>query len=121
MRKLILAIAASATVFTFDLTEVDARDYPIRGDAFCIRGDAFGGGAGDCIFSSYEQCRATASGRTAYCAANPALPSAASHLDALGLGRSDERSSRQHRCRHETVTPLHHRSSCRTRAKSHHH
>jgi hypothetical protein len=43
-----------------------ARDYP-----FCIRGCDFGGGVGDCSFSSYQQCQATASGRDAYCAANP--------------------------------------------------
>jgi hypothetical protein len=43
-----------------------ARDYP-----FCIRGCDFGGGPGDCIFSSYEQCQAAASGREASCAANP--------------------------------------------------
>jgi hypothetical protein len=41
-----------------------ARDYP-----FCIRGCDFG--AGDCSFSSYQQCQATASGRDAYCVENP--------------------------------------------------
>ena len=43
-----------------------AQDYP-----FCIKGCDFGGGRGDCSFSSYQQCQATASGRGAYCAANP--------------------------------------------------
>ena len=43
-----------------------ARDFP-----FCIKGCDFGGGAGDCTFSSYQQCQATASGRDASCAANP--------------------------------------------------
>jgi hypothetical protein len=38
---------------------------------FCIKGCDFGGGAGDCSFVSYQQCQATASGRNAYCAANP--------------------------------------------------
>ena len=37
----------------------------------CIKGCDFGGGAGDCSFSSLAQCQATASGRDAYCAANP--------------------------------------------------
>jgi hypothetical protein len=37
--------------------------------AFCLRGCDFG--AGDCSFATYEQCRATASGRTAWCEANP--------------------------------------------------
>jgi hypothetical protein len=43
-----------------------ARDLP-----YCIRGCDFGAGAGDCSFSSLAQCQATASGRDAYCAANP--------------------------------------------------
>ena len=38
---------------------------------YCIQGCDFGGGAGDCSFSSYQQCLATASGRDASCAANP--------------------------------------------------
>jgi hypothetical protein len=37
---------------------------------YCIKGCDFGGGAGDCSFSSLAQCQATASGRDAYCAAN---------------------------------------------------
>jgi len=43
-----------------------ARDYP-----FCIKGCDFGAGRGDCSFSTYQQCQATASGRDAYCDANP--------------------------------------------------
>jgi hypothetical protein len=43
-----------------------ARDYP-----FCIKGCDFGGSRGDCSFSSYQQCLATASGRDAWCAENP--------------------------------------------------
>jgi hypothetical protein len=43
-----------------------ARDYP-----YCIKGCDFGAGRGDCSFSSYQQCQATASGRDAYCAENP--------------------------------------------------
>jgi hypothetical protein len=38
---------------------------------YCIRGCDFGGGLGDCSFTSYQQCLATASGRDASCAANP--------------------------------------------------
>ena len=41
------------------------------GMPFCIKGCDFGGGTGDCSFSSYQQCLATASGRDATCAANP--------------------------------------------------
>jgi hypothetical protein len=39
--------------------------------AYCIKGCDFGGGAGDCSFSSLAQCQATASGRDATCAPNP--------------------------------------------------
>jgi hypothetical protein len=38
---------------------------------FCIKGCDFGAGRGDCSFSSYQQCQASASGRDAYCAENP--------------------------------------------------
>jgi hypothetical protein len=43
-----------------------ARDFP-----FCIKGCDFGGSHGDCRFTSYQQCQASASGRSAYCDANP--------------------------------------------------
>ena len=39
--------------------------------AYCIKGCDFGGGAGDCSFSSLAQCQVSASGRDATCAANP--------------------------------------------------
>ena len=41
------------------------------GMAYCIKGCDFGGGAGDCSFSSLAQCQATASGRDATCISNP--------------------------------------------------
>ena len=41
-----------------------ARDYP-----FCIYGANYE--SRDCSFDTYEQCLATASGRYAYCEANP--------------------------------------------------
>ena len=43
-----------------------ARDYP-----FCIKGAGYGSAIGDCSFDTYEQCQASASGRDAYCDANP--------------------------------------------------
>jgi hypothetical protein len=43
-----------------------ARDYP-----YCIKGCDFGAGRGDCSFSSYQQCQASAAGRDAWCAENP--------------------------------------------------
>ena len=69
MRTLFLALATSATVFATGVTEVAAGDYH-----YCIQGDDFPGGAGDCSFASYQQCQATASGRTAYCGANLRFP-----------------------------------------------
>lgn len=43
-----------------------ARELP-----YCIKGCDFGAGLGDCSFVSLSQCQATASGRDAYCGANP--------------------------------------------------
>lgn len=52
----------------------EARQSAAREYRYCIQGEYFGGGAGDCSFASYQQCQATASGRTAYCGANPRFP-----------------------------------------------
>ena len=62
MAGLIAAAAVSGAV-TLPAT---AREMP-----YCIKGCDFGGGAGDCSFSTLAQCQATASGRDATCAANP--------------------------------------------------
>jgi hypothetical protein len=43
-----------------------AVEYP-----YCIKGCDFGAGPGDCSFTSYQQCQASASGRSATCAQNP--------------------------------------------------
>jgi hypothetical protein len=59
---LIVGCAASATV----AMPASANDY-----RYCIRGCDFGAGLGDCIFTSYQQCLASASGRVATCAENP--------------------------------------------------
>ena len=69
MRTLFLALVTSATILATGVTEVAAGDY-----RYCIQGDDFAGAAGDCSFASYQQCQATASGRTAYCGTNPWLP-----------------------------------------------
>jgi hypothetical protein len=65
MRK---AIWALMVIGAFAAT--DAAPAVAGGMPFCIKGCDFGG-AGDCSFSSYQQCLATASGRDATCAANP--------------------------------------------------
>ena len=66
MRKSVLTLVAFGVACAIDVAPAVAG-----GMAFCIKGCDFGGGAGDCSFSSYQQCRATAAGRDATCAANP--------------------------------------------------
>ena len=56
------------------VTPVAASEY-----RYCLQGDDYAG-AGDCEFASYLQCQAAASGRTAYCAANPYLAAANPYL-----------------------------------------
>jgi Protein of unknown function (DUF3551) len=53
------------------IAAIDAAPAAAAGSPFCIKGCDFGDGAGDCSFSTYQQCQATASGRAATCAANP--------------------------------------------------
>jgi len=55
--------------------------------AYCIKGCDFGGGAGDCSFSSLAQCQATASGRDATCASNPYFNAKAEIADRSRLSR----------------------------------
>jgi hypothetical protein len=62
LQALMLCCATSMTA----ALPAAARDYP-----FCIKGCDYGAGHGDCSFSSYQQCQASASGRLAYCDANP--------------------------------------------------
>jgi len=80
MRTLFLVLATSATIFANGATPVAARDRvtPVAASEYryCLQGDDYAG-AGDCGFTSYQQCQATASGRTAYCGANPYLANAA--------------------------------------------
>jgi hypothetical protein len=65
MRIIFLAFMTSAIVFFTGLGAASAKDYP-----YCIQGDDFAGGAGECIFSTHAQCQAAASGRTASCTDN---------------------------------------------------
>jgi uncharacterized protein DUF3551 len=66
MRKIFAAAAALGVVYALGSTTVMAGEFP-----FCIKGCDFGASLGDCSFASYQQCQASASGRTAYCSANP--------------------------------------------------
>ena len=73
MRMFFLAAIAAGTLASIGVTPspVQARDYP-----FCIKGPDFDSANGDCSFDTYGQCLATASGRRAYCDANPFYVSA---------------------------------------------
>ena len=64
MRRPWLALVAAGALSA--AMPVVAREFP-----YCIKGCDFGGGAGDCSFSSFSQGQATASGRDASCASNP--------------------------------------------------
>jgi hypothetical protein len=66
MRGPLQALMLCCAVSIAGLTPAAAGNYP-----YCIKGCDFGAGRGDCSFSSYQQCQATASGRDAYCDINP--------------------------------------------------
>jgi hypothetical protein len=60
------ALTLCGAAWTSGALPAAAQEYP-----FCIKGCDFGSGRGDCSFSSYAQCQASAAGRTAWCGANP--------------------------------------------------
>ena len=66
MRNLLLALAVLGTGFAVQSAQAQARDYP-----FCLQGRDIQTGYGDCRYSTYQQCQATASGTYASCYANP--------------------------------------------------
>jgi hypothetical protein len=66
MRRAFWTLMLCCAASTMGVLPAAAQDYP-----FCIKGCDFGGGRGDCSFSSYQQCQATASGRDATCDVNP--------------------------------------------------
>ena len=67
MRKVMLAMLAVAVVGAGSTagSAPAAADYP-----WCAQGRGFGI-PGDCSYSTYEQCQASASGRGLYCNINP--------------------------------------------------
>ena len=71
--RLLSAVMAIGALAAINSAPAAAGRPTIRYAPFCIKGCDFGGGAGsgDCSFSSYQQCQATAAGRDATCAANP--------------------------------------------------
>jgi hypothetical protein len=86
MRIVFLAFVTSAGVFLTGINAASAKDYP-----YCIHGDDFAGGAGECIYSTHAQCQAAASGRTAYCTENRSF-SANAQLILIDKSRARHRS-----------------------------
>ena len=76
MRAVFLAFVTSAVVISAGPSPASANDYP-----YCIHGDDYASGAGECIFTTRAQCQATASGRTAYCTENRSLGANAQLID----------------------------------------
>ena len=68
-RNLSLAILATVSVLTAVGTASPASAEPIQ-DSYCLQGRR-AGYPGNCQFSSYQQCMATASGTGDYCGINP--------------------------------------------------
>ena len=66
MPRILQAVMLCCGVSAIGILPAAGRDYP-----FCIKGCDFGSGRGDCSFSTYQQCQASASGRDAWCDANP--------------------------------------------------
>jgi hypothetical protein len=66
MRSLLLAVAVLGAGFAVQSVPAEAREYP-----FCLQGRDTAGGRGDCSYSTYQQCQATASGTYASCYVNP--------------------------------------------------
>jgi len=60
-----LVLFAGATATIAGASPAAAYDYP-----YCLQGRGVGV-PGDCSYSSYGQCMASASGRAAYCNINP--------------------------------------------------
>jgi len=68
MHAAIYGLVLGCAAFTASALPASERDYP-----FCMTGGDFGGIPGDGSYSTYAQCLASASGRDAGCAANPAF------------------------------------------------
>lgn len=62
MRNLLLATAAAALIAALGINSADA------GSRYCLKR---GPGPGDCKYSSYRQCQASASGVGGSCQASP--------------------------------------------------
>jgi len=73
MRILALTILTVGMVLTAGQSRAQGYGYwpvPTGPDSYCLQGRIWGY-PGNCQFSSYAQCMATASGTNAYCGINP--------------------------------------------------
>ncbi len=72
MRMAAIATRSLAVLFAIGfLTGFPASPAAAEDGAYCINGFNYDGGLGDCSYSSYAQCQATASGTANSCLANP--------------------------------------------------
>ena len=67
MRRTILTLASLAALIAATFPAADAH---AGNDRYCLQGRIWGY-PGNCQFTSYQQCLATASGTSAYCGVNP--------------------------------------------------
>jgi len=65
MRKMMMALVAAGAACAAASSPAAAFDYP-----YCAQGRGFGV-PGDCSYTSYAQCMASASGRNLSCNVNP--------------------------------------------------
>lgn len=65
MSRLLFAVASVVVVIAANSNPAVAQDYP-----YCLQGRNWGY-PGNCQFTNYAQCMATASGTDAYCGINP--------------------------------------------------
>jgi len=68
-RHISLAVLATVSALTVAGSVTPASAEAIQ-DRYCLQGRKWGY-PGNCLFSTYEQCMATASGTNAYCGINP--------------------------------------------------
>jgi hypothetical protein len=61
----LIAVTAAGAATLVASGPAAARDYP-----YCLRGGGYGY-PGECSYTSYAQCQASASGRLAFCDVNP--------------------------------------------------
>jgi hypothetical protein len=68
-RHISLAVLATVSALTVAGSVTPASAEAIQ-DRYCLQGRKWGY-PGNCLFSTYQQCMATASGTDAYCGINP--------------------------------------------------